>query len=91
MMAVPLPIASAARAAIQSLTEHRSHDGMTLESNHFARLASLHAFQQGHISEAQAKLAATHHRAAGRLKHGISKSKAQVPKKLWADLDDGEC
>ena len=85
IISVPSHISSATRAAARSLADHFSHDNLTSESNHFARLASLHAHQQGHLSDDQAKQAAIHHRDAGRLKHGIS---AKIRKPRWTDLVD---
>ena len=55
---VPIRLVDAAKAAVKSLSLHCSHDEVTGEENHQARVASLHAAHKGFLLPADAAAAA---------------------------------
>ena len=57
IIVVPSHISSATRAAARSLADHFTHDNLTQETNHYGRVATLHAKQLGHIDESEAQRA----------------------------------
>ena len=80
-IAVPSPLASAGGVMLQSLQRHWQHDALTNQRNHHGRVATLAAAPL--LSNDELKESLALHKAAGKAKHGVSKSRFH-----WADVHD---
>jgi len=86
---VPHSLQPRVKAFASSLSLHDKHDALAGTRSHFARLASVAAYRENHISLDELNVASKSHKRANSAKHGGPAFRDRaVHRWNWADVDD---